>query len=62
MECQSELEEFSLVADEADDLGKQDVKNALVLYSAMKSLSDTQATDERLWAGLCNGDFWDYLH
>ena len=62
MEYQSELEEFSLVADDADDLGKQDVKNAIVLYSAMKSLSDTQATDERLWAGLCHGDFWNYLH
>ena len=62
MEYQSELEEFSLVADDADDLGKQDVKNAIALYSAMKSLSDTQATDERLWAGLCHGDFWDYLH
>ncbi|MCI9173817.1 MAG: hypothetical protein HFH49_02565 [Lachnospiraceae bacterium] len=62
MEYQSELEEFSLVADDADDLGKQDVKNVIVLYSAMKSLSDTQVTDERLWAGLCHGDLWNYLH
>lgn len=62
MEYQSELEKFSLEVNDAGDLGKQDVKNVIVLYSAMKSLSDTQATDERLWAGLCHGDLWDYLH
>ena len=62
MEYQTEVEEFSLTSDDTGDLGKQDVKNVIVLYSAMKSLSDTQATDERLWAGLCHGDLWDYLH
>lgn len=62
MEYQSDVGEFSLVVEHTEDLGKQDVKNVVALYSAMKSLSDTQATDERLWAGLCHGDFWDYLH
>ena len=28
----------------------------------MKSLTDTQATDERLWAGMCHCDFWSFLH
>ena len=27
----------------------------------MRNISDTQATDERLWSGLCHGDFWEYL-
>ncbi len=39
-----------------------DVENSIILYSAMKDLSDTQAIDERLWAGLCHGDFWPYMH
>ncbi len=42
--------------------GRQDVGNAIRLYSAMKNLSDTQAADERLWAGLCHGDFWTYMN
>lgn len=41
---------------------KNDVENAIRLYTAMKGLSDTQAADERLWAGLCHNDFWEYLH
>lgn len=44
------------------DGAKNDVENAIRLYGAMKGLSDTQAADERLWAGLCHGDFWEYLH
>ena len=41
---------------------KQDFPNTIVLYSNMKSLTDTQATDERLWAGMCHCDFWKFLH
>ncbi len=41
---------------------KNDVENAIRLYTAMKDLTDTQASDERLWAGLCHSDFWEFLH
>ena len=44
------------------DLSKQDVENVIRLYSAMKNLTDTQASDERLWAGLTHGDFWNYMY
>lgn len=44
------------------DLSKQDVENIIRVYSAMKNLTDTQATDERLWAGLAHGDFWNYIY
>lgn len=40
---------------------QQDVENIIRLYSAMKNLTDTQATDERLWAGLAHSDFWPYM-
>lgn len=60
-EFKLEVEDFSLVCSSDKDVGKADVQNAITLYSAMKNISDTQATDERFWAGLCHGEFWDYL-
>lgn len=60
-EFKLEVEDFSLVCSSDKDVGKADVQNAITLYSAMKNISDTQATDERLWSGLCHGEFWDYL-
>ena len=59
------VDDFQFVGDEemlTAAAGKFDVENAIRLYSAMKNLTPTQATDERLWAGLCHGDFWDYMH
>lgn len=35
--------------------------NAQIVYSNLKFLSDSQASDERLWAGLCLGPFWKYV-
>lgn len=60
-EFKLEVEDFSLVYSSDKDVGKTDVQNAITMYSAMKTISDTQATDERLWSGLCHGEFWDYV-
>ena len=38
-----------------------DVVNARRVYENLKFLSDSQASDERLWAGLCLGPFWKYV-
>lgn len=54
--------QFDTELSENHDLSKQDVENVIRLYSAMKNLTDTQASDERLWAGLTHGDFWEYMH
>ena len=54
--------QFDTEISEEHDLSKQDVENVIRLYSAMKNLTDTQASDERLWAGLTHGDFWDYMY
>lgn len=37
-----------------------DAKNAQIVYDNLKFLSDSQASDERLWSGLCMGPFWKY--
>lgn len=61
IEYKQEFPEFKLTVDAEEDMGKNDVKNTITLYSAMKNLTDTQATDERLWSGMCHCDFWDFL-
>lgn len=61
-EFKSEINSFSLEVGDKNNISLTDVNNVIALYSNMKMLSDTQATDERLWAGLCHGEFWEYLH
>ena len=41
--------------------GKTDFKNIKIIYNNLKFLSESQAADERLWAGLCNSIFYDYM-
>lgn len=36
-------------------------ENVKRIYGNLHFLSDSQASDERLWAGLCLGPFWDYV-
>lgn len=60
-EFKVEVEEFTLTYSSDSNSGKTDVQNAITVYSAMKNISDTQASDERLWAGLCHGELWDYV-
>lgn len=35
-------------------------ENTRRVYSHLKFLSDSEASDERLWAGMCLGPFWAY--
>jgi len=55
VEYKRDVETFSL------DPKSDEVDNARVIYSAMKNISDSEATDERLWAGLTHGLFWDFM-
>ncbi len=41
--------------------GEIDVLNCKIIYENLKDLSESQASDERLWAGLCNGTFYKYM-
>ena len=54
--------QFDMEISEEYSQSRQDVENVIRLYSAMKNLSDTQAADERLWAGVAHDDFWPYMN
>mgnify|MGYP000232986097 CR=1 FL=1 len=41
--------------------GEIDLENCKIIYENLKSLSESQASDERLWAGLCNKTFYKYM-
>lgn len=41
--------------------GEIDFLNCKILYSKLKDISDSQASDERLWAGLTNKTFYSYM-
>lgn len=36
-------------------------ENCKIIYTNLRNISDSQASDERLWAGLCNGSFYQYV-
>ncbi len=45
----------------SDDPSLTEYENVRRVYSRLKFLPDSQASDERLWAGLCLGRFYDYV-
>ena len=47
--------------DENFSEGKIDFSNSKILYKHLNFLTPRQAADERLWAGLCHGVFYDYV-
>ncbi len=55
-----EIPDFSL-APITNKKGEIDLENCKILYSKLMQISESQASDERLWAGLCNSTFYEYL-
>lgn len=41
--------------------GEIELENCKILYNNLSFLNESQACDERLWAGLCNSVFYDYV-
>jgi hypothetical protein len=41
---------------------KSDPTNIKTLYLNLMKITPSQATEERLWAGLAHSVFWDYMH
>ncbi len=39
-----------------------DAENAKILYLALKDIDNSQASDERLWAGLAHGQLWEFMN
>lgn len=57
-----EIPDFNL-ADLDSDLtpGEIDLNNCKILYEKLMFLSESQASDERLWAGLTHATFYEYM-
>lgn len=57
-----DVTEFKL-ADLDSDLtpGEIDLNNCKILYEKLQFLSESQASDERLWAGLTHTTFYEYM-
>lgn len=53
-----EFPDFKLI--ESPD-SKYDFENMKILYDSLKDLTDSQASDERVWAGLAHTYLWDYM-
>ena len=56
-----EIPDFELSELSERQTGEVDFENIQKLYLAMKNLSESQAAEERLWAGMCNKVFYSYL-
>lgn len=55
-----EVNDFELKID-MESKGKMDLDNIKTLYESMNMISDSQASDERLWVGLTHGKFYDFV-
>ena len=58
-EIEIDCEPFDLYID-SENPTKMDLENIKILYTALKSLTNSQACDERLWTGLAHSDFYNY--
>ena len=56
-----EIQDFELADPQAYLAGEIDLENCKIIYTNLRFLSESQAADERLWAGLCNDVFYDYM-
>jgi Family of unknown function (DUF6339) len=55
-----ETNDFALDMSQEDPF-LTEFENVKRVYSAMNMISDSQASDERIWAGMCLTDFWNYV-
>jgi len=54
-----EFPDFKLKTNNKDP-EKTDFENIKILYSSLKELTESQAMEERVWAGLSHGQLWGY--
>lgn len=59
-EFKFEVNDFNLDTN-ITSISESDFTNIQILYENLKFLTDSQASDERLWAGLAHGQFWNYM-
>lgn len=57
-----EIDDFELCdLDSGLSIGEIECENCKIVYKHLSFLTPSQATDERLWAGLCHTVFYKYL-
>lgn len=56
-----EIPDFSLATIDHSSLGEVDFQNCKIIFTNLMFLSESQAGDERLWAGLTHTVFYDYM-
>ncbi|WP_022778289.1 DUF6339 family protein [Butyrivibrio sp. AE3009] len=56
-----EIPDFELASVKDMSIGEADFNNCKILYDNLRNVSESQASDERLWAGLCNSTFYGYV-
>lgn len=56
-----EIPDFELASLTSSSAGEIELENSKRLYTQLRKISESQASDERLWAGLCNGVFYNYV-
>lgn len=57
-----DVTEFKLADLDADlTPGEIDLNNCKIIYEKLQFLSESQASDERLWAGLTHATFYEYM-
>ena len=54
-----DFDNFELII--SDKPEKDDIENMKIIYDSLKNLTDSQASDERLWAGLSHTKLWNYM-
>lgn len=59
-EYKRDFEDFELIVDH-NNIGLSDIENVKTFHSNLKEISPSEASDERLWAGLSHSVFWDYM-
>ena len=59
IEFKLEIPDFELKISDTPE--KDDLDNIKILYGNLTKITDSQASDERLWAGVCHDIFWNYM-
>ena len=53
-----QFKDFTLICSESS---ANDFENMKIIYESLKELTDSQASDERIWAGLAHNYCWEYM-
>lgn len=60
LEYKKSIDKFDLKVD-LKNIGLSDIENVRILHSNLIFLTNSEASDERLWAGLSHSIFWEFM-